>query len=83
MTSYAHNNMARFRMADLAERSHISGSRAILDLLTSLALRARSAIVQPCLEAPSAIVRARASERVARASEREAREKRASDFEKV
>ena len=29
MTSYAHNNMARFRMADLAERSHISGSRAI------------------------------------------------------
>ena len=27
MTSYAHNNMARFRMANLAERSHISGSR--------------------------------------------------------
>ena len=24
MTSYAHNNMARLRMADLAERSHIS-----------------------------------------------------------
>ena len=43
-----------------------------IDLLTSRALRARSAIVQPCLEARSAIVGARASERVARsASERE------------
>ena len=31
MTSYAHNNMARFRMADLAERSHISGQGPSLE----------------------------------------------------
>ena len=45
------------------------GTYMLVDLLTSRALRARSAIVQPCLEARSAIVGARASERVARASE--------------
>ena len=40
-----------------------------LDLLTSRAQRARSTIVPPCLEAQNSIVRARASERVARASD--------------
>ena len=40
-----------------------------LDLLTSRAQRARSGCLVPCLEARSAIVKARASERVARASE--------------
>ena len=51
-----------------------------LDLLTSRAQRARSAIGASCLEARSAIVKARASERVVPGP---FNEKRASDFEKV